>query len=144
MTDQEYRQVLLQVVRSASLDSAADGLCLLADAAWNRGWEPDLDGFALDGFDLDERRKAAYLFDFFAMNAAMPAERSKRLRQCLSSLQSQLMAMPWQAEPFYQAETPPLTNRDALSRKWGFSAGFHPKKVKGLLDLQRRANRQAG
>lgn len=144
MTDQEYWQVLLQVVRSASLDSAADGLCLLADAAWNKGWEPDLEGFDLEGFDLEERRKAAYLVDFFAMNAAMPVERSKRLRQSLSSLQSQLMAMPLQSEPFYQAETPPLTNRDALSRKWGLSAGFHPKKVKGLLDLQRRANRQTG
>lgn len=138
MTDQEYRQVLLQVVRSASLDRAADGLCLLADAAWNKGWEPNL-----DSLNLRELRKAAYLVDFFVMNAAMPAERSKRLRQRLSRLQSELMAMPLQSEPFYQAETPPLTNRDALSRKWGLSAGFHPKKVKGLLDLQRRANRQA-
>ena len=138
MTDQEYQQVLLHVVRSASLDSVADDLYLLADAAWNKGWEPDL-----DNLDLSEQRKAAYLFDFFAMNAAMPEERSKRLRQRLSRLQSELMAMPLQSEPFYKAETPPLTNRDALSRKWGLSAGFHPKKVKGLLDLQRRANRQA-
>jgi hypothetical protein len=144
MTDQEYRLVLLQVVRSASVESAEDGLCLLADAAWNKGWEPDLDGFDRDGFDLYERRKVAYLVDFFVMNAAMPAERSKRLRRRLSHLQAQLMAMPWQAEPFYKTETPPPTNRDALSRKWGLSAGFHPKKVKGLLDLQRRANRQAG
>lgn len=138
MTSSEYQYVLLQVVTSASLEAAEDGLCQLADAVWNRGWEPDL-----ASLNLKERRKAAYLVDFYIMNAAMPVEFSERLRRRLSNLQSELMAMHLQPEPFYKAEMASVTNRDALSRKWGLTAGFHPKKVKGLLDLQRRVNRQA-
>ena len=133
-----YQQLLFYLVRSTCLESAEKELCMLADAVWNQGWEPDL-----NKLPEHAERKAAYLVDFFFSNSVVPAERCLRVQKKLTKLKESLLVAGETPEPFYTSEAPPKTNRDSLSRKWGLSAGFHPKKVKGLMDMQRRVNRQA-
>lgn len=132
MTHNDYQKHFLKVLSSTSPEQAADDLRVLADAAWHKGWSPDVEQVA-----LPLRRKAAYLADFFASNQAMPLNQSRLLKSRLKALAAQFPNVA--AEGFYVGDVAGKTNRDALAKKWGLTSGVQAKRVPGLLDLQRRS-----
>lgn len=132
MTETDYQNCFLNVLMSQSPEQAATDLRAVADAAWHKGWSPEVETVS---FPL--RRKAAYLADFLASNQAMPVDQSKLLKSRLKGLQQEFTnPVP---EGFYSGSATGKISRDALARKWGLASGLQAKRVPGLLDLQRRS-----
>lgn len=132
MTKRDYHNRFLSVLCSSSPEQAAEDLRVLANAAWHKGWSPDVEAVS-----PPLRRKAAYLADFFASNQAMPLEQSRQLKERLKVVKMTLSESS--SDVFYANQNSVRTNRDALAKKWGLVAGVQAKRVPGLLDLQRRS-----
>lgn len=136
MNKQQYQHAFVRAVtRSTSADTAAADLCAVARGVWYDSFTPDL-----SHLDPTSKRKAAYLLDFLTSTPALDQSRRVALRRLLQETAASLQGQ--QTSPhvtFYSGVPAPKVNRDALARKWHLASGMQPAKVKGLLDLQRRA-----
>ena len=110
---------------------------VVAYGLWYDDFVPSLSKFRGVG-----RRKAAYVVEFAVSNPLVDPTRRQRVTKQLEVAASK-MSETDPVVPFYASESPTHPTRDALARKWRLASGMKPAKVKGLLDLQRRAHAEA-